>query len=106
MTRPTPQVAVVVPCFDEAGYVDRLLEQLLPQVGANARWRVVLVDDGSTDETPEILAAAAADDRVSVLTGRWGSPGGTRSAGVAYALEADPAPDWFVTVHAELKPTV
>jgi glycosyltransferase involved in cell wall biosynthesis len=104
VTRPTPQVAVVVPCFDEAGYVDRLLEQLVPQTLATTRWRVVLVDDGSTDATPGILAAAAAaGDRVSVLTGRWGSPGGARSAGVAYALETDPTPDWLVTVDADVE---
>jgi glycosyltransferase involved in cell wall biosynthesis len=99
-----PRVAVVVPCFDEAGYVDRLLEGLVPQVRGNDRWRVVLVDDGSSDATPQILAAAAGE-RVDVLTGRWGSPGGTRSAGAAFALAGAVAPDWLVTVDADVELT-
>jgi glycosyltransferase involved in cell wall biosynthesis len=102
--RTGPLVTVVVPCFDEAGFIDRLLEQMVPRVRSNDRWRIVLVDDGSTDATPEILARAEGE-RVSVLSGRWGSPGGTRSAGVAFALEADPAPDWLVTVDADVELT-
>jgi Glycosyltransferase like family 2 len=98
----TPFVAVVVPCFNESGYIDRLLEGLLPQVAANERWRVVLVDDSSTDET-SILVEAAASRQVIALHGRYGSPGGSRSAGIAAALaKLDVAPEWIVTVDADV----
>jgi glycosyltransferase involved in cell wall biosynthesis len=101
-----PSVAVVVPCHNEAGYIDVLLETLLPEVAAAPTWRIVLVDDSSTDATPRILADAAhASDKVRVVTGRFGAPGSARSAGVAAAEHANP--DWIVTVDADvtLSPT-
>lgn len=95
-------VAVVVPCFDEAGFVDPLLDQLIPLVEDAPHWSLVLVDDSSTDATPAILAAAAArSSRVSVLAGRYGSPGGARSAGVALALRTG-SPDWLLTLDADV----
>ncbi len=98
-----PNVTVVVPCFNEEGYIDALLDSLLPQLRENYRWRLVLVDDSSTDSTPQILAKAMAlSPQVSVLTGRYGSPGGARSAGVALALAAERSPDWLVTVDADV----
>jgi len=108
MTTP-PSVAVVVPCFNEAGYVDVLLHGLLPQLANAPHWRLLLVDDRSTDDTPAILARVAADasaagnDRVHVFTGHWGSPGGARSAGVAEALAAHRPPEWLVTIDADVE---
>lgn len=60
-------LALVVPCFNEGGIlgmtVPRLL-QLLDELGARdgsaQRSYMVLVDDGSTDNTWELIAAAAA----------------------------------------------
>jgi glycosyltransferase involved in cell wall biosynthesis len=96
-----PSVAVVVPCHNEAGYIDVLLETLLPQVASAPAWRIVLVDDSSTDATPQLLARAArSSDRVQVVTGRFGAPGSTRSAGVAAAEHTNP--DWIVTVDADV----
>ena len=99
----SPSVTVIVPCFNEEGYVDALLGSLLPQLGDSLRWSLVLVDDSSTDSTPEILARAAVHStQVSVLTGRYGSPGDARSAGVAFALADERPPDWLVTVDADV----
>ena len=59
--------AIVVPCFDEEARLDlAALTDLARLAGA----RLVLVDDGSTDGTPALLAAAAAADpaRIEVVT--------------------------------------
>ncbi|MFP4222647.1 MAG: glycosyltransferase [Phycisphaeraceae bacterium] len=45
---------LISPCRDEAAYARRTLESVVHQTVPPARW--VIVDDGSTDETPEILA--------------------------------------------------
>jgi polyisoprenyl-phosphate glycosyltransferase len=95
-----PTVAVVVPCHNEAGYIDALLDRLLPQVAGAPNWRVVLIDDASTDATAELLAAANASPQVAVVSGTFGSPGGARSAGVAVADAAQV--DWIVTVDADV----
>lgn len=49
---------LITPCRDEAKYARRTLESVLRQTELPASW--VIVDDGSTDETPQILAEYAA----------------------------------------------
>ncbi len=100
------RATVIVPCFNEEGYVDRLLATMLPQIVTDNRWRVVLVDDSSTDATPKLLALATVvhRSRVSIVTGRFGSPGGSRSAGVGAAMaSSEGAPQWLVTVDADVE---
>ncbi len=63
----TPTVAIIVPARDEAPLIAATLRSLLAQDYAG-RFRVVLVDDGSTDGTGEI-ARALNDPRLTILTG-------------------------------------
>ena len=49
---------LITPCRDEAAYARRCIESVLKQTVLPALW--LLVDDGSTDETPAILAEYAA----------------------------------------------
>lgn len=100
------RATVIVPCFNEEGYIDRLLSTMLPQLLTDNRWRVVLVDDASTDATPKLLALAGMThrSRLSIITGRYGSPGGSRSAGVAAAMAtSELTPEWLVTVDADVE---
>ncbi len=45
---------IISPCRDEAKFVRRTLESVLQQSALPTRW--IIVDDGSSDETPSILA--------------------------------------------------
>src|SRR5579859_2551497 len=49
---------LITPCRDEARYARRTLETVIGQSEPPALW--VIVDDGSKDETPRILAEYAA----------------------------------------------
>lgn len=49
---------LITPCRDEADYARRCIESVLAQSVLPALW--VIVDDGSTDDTPAILAEYAA----------------------------------------------
>ncbi|GFO59512.1 glycosyl transferase [Geomonas silvestris] len=61
-----PHVSLLMPVRDEARYLPAALTSLFRQ--SFTQWELVAVDDGSRDETPEILEAAArADARVRVL---------------------------------------
>ena len=62
-----PEVVAVVPARDEADVIARSLRSLLAQDYAGA-FRVVLVDDGSTDGTGAI-ARGLGDDRLTVMRG-------------------------------------
>src|SRR4051794_1525550 len=51
-----PAVAVVVPVRNEAGNVGPLVQEIATACAAFPSFEVVYVDDGSSDETPRILA--------------------------------------------------
>jgi poly-beta-1,6-N-acetyl-D-glucosamine synthase len=58
---------LITPCRDEAEYCTRTLDSVLGQSVPPARW--IIVDDGSTDETPRILAEyARAHPCITVVT--------------------------------------
>ncbi|MDB5301670.1 MAG: glycosyl transferase family 2, partial [Phycisphaerales bacterium] len=55
---PSRRYLLVTPCRDEAKFARRTLESVARQTIPPALW--IVVDDGSTDETPGILAEYAA----------------------------------------------
>ncbi len=58
---------LITPCRNEAKYLKTTLDTTLAQTVLPARW--VIVDDGSTDETPQILAEyARKHDFIRVIT--------------------------------------
>ncbi|WP_030276097.1 glycosyltransferase family 2 protein [Streptomyces sp. NRRL B-24484] len=82
----SPQVSVVVIVFDDAAHIADAVRSALAQGDSVAE--VIVVDDASTDATPERLSRlAAADPRVRVITRTENSGGcGTpRNQGLAAA---------------------
>ena len=58
---------LISPCRDEAAYMRETLDSVIAQSLRPARW--VIVDDGSTDETPRILAEyARRHDWIQIVT--------------------------------------
>jgi poly-beta-1,6-N-acetyl-D-glucosamine synthase len=53
MSTPRPRYAIVSPARNEARYARRTLESVVSQTLPPTRW--LIVDDGSSDETPQIL---------------------------------------------------
>ena len=61
-------LSCVIPCRNEAANLALLLPRLRAVLGAlGSRWEIVLVDDGSVDETAECLADWTAEPGVRVL---------------------------------------
>lgn len=53
-----PRYCLITPCRDEAAYLQTTIDTIAQQTVLPAKW--IIVDDGSTDDTPDILARAAA----------------------------------------------
>lgn len=96
-----PAVVAVVPARDEADVIGQSIGSLLRQ-DYPGPFRVVLVDDGSSDGT---AAAAGADPRLNVLRGAALPPGWTgklwaQRQGVARASES--APEYILLTDADI----
>lgn len=74
-------VSVIVPVFNRADFLHLACESVLAQ--EYERLELILVDDGSTDDTPEKIAKIEASDRSRVRTIRVpnGGPGRAREVG-------------------------
>lgn len=62
------KVSVIVPVYNPGPYIEDCLASLLRQSLPPDEYEVIFVDDGSTDSTPALLDAAAAEDsRIRVV---------------------------------------
>ena len=48
----TPSISIIVPCYNQAQYLDECLQSVLDQTYQD--WECIIVDDGSPDNTEEI----------------------------------------------------
>jgi Glycosyl transferase family 2 len=63
--RARPGVAIVIPTYNRAHGVERAIDSALGQTYPNLR--VVVVDDGSSDSTPDVLRTFAEEPRLCVV---------------------------------------
>lgn len=103
MTAPVPVVALVIPVFNEAAVLPELFARLgaLFDSGHDCAWRAVLVDDGSRDQSAELIRAQHARDprfELVELSRNFGFQAAL-SAGLAHARGADA----IVTMDADLQ---
>lgn len=90
-----PEIAVLVPAYNEQGYIGPAIESFLAADYPRDRLNIVVVDDGSTDDTfAEALAYES--EQVTVLT----KPNGGKHAALNYAVQATHC-EYVVTVDAD-----
>jgi glycosyltransferase involved in cell wall biosynthesis len=77
-----PQISVVLCTFNRADQVGEAVAAILDQHGADLE--LLVVDDGSTDDTPAVLAAID-DDRLRVVRRPNGGLSAARNSGLAAA---------------------
>jgi CDP-glycerol glycerophosphotransferase len=76
-----PTLSVIVPAFNASDFIDRCLKSILNQRGVSLE--VIVVDDGSTDDTVEKANEHSHGDKlVTVLTGHNEGPARARNRGV------------------------
>jgi polyisoprenyl-phosphate glycosyltransferase len=79
---PVNTVSIVAPAFNETSNIPRLLERIERALGDTENWELIVVDDGSTDDTlPTLQALAKRNPRLRYLSF-------TRNFGHQIALKA------------------
>jgi hypothetical protein len=79
---PPRKVSVIIPTRDYGRYIGEAIESL--QHLEDVDWECVVIDDGSTDDTAEIVSAlAASDGRIVYLGQAAAGPSAARNAGLA-----------------------
>ncbi len=77
-------ISVVVPCYNVEKYLEKCVESIINQTYPNLE--IILVDDGATDNTPELCdKLALTDSRIKVLHKVNGGLSDARNAGLAVA---------------------
>src|SRR2546423_7727277 len=74
-------VSVVVPAYNYARYLPQAIDSALGQT--HPPLEVIVVDDGSTDDTPRVLDAYG--DRIRAVRQANQGAGAARNAGIAVA---------------------
>jgi dolichol-phosphate mannosyltransferase len=98
-----PVVCVVIPTLNESGTIGTIIESL-EELGDLYHIRIIVVDDGSTDGTVEIVQEASGKHGNLTLIERGQRLGlGTAIRdGLRATLDQEPAPDFVVTMDADL----
>jgi glycosyltransferase involved in cell wall biosynthesis len=75
-------VSVVIPCYNQAHFLAEAIESVLSQ--SYTGFELIVVDDGSEDDTPEVARRCAAEDpRVRLVRQRNRGLAGARNRGLA-----------------------
>lgn len=57
----SPKVSIIIPCYNQAPYLPKAIESLLSQTWED--WECIIVDDGSTDNSADIVKKCCAEDK-------------------------------------------
>ena len=77
-------VSIVIPVYNAASYLDAAIQSVLRQSFKD--WELIVVDDGSTDRSWELLNSFSAHDaRIKCIRQRHRGPGVARNRGLAEA---------------------
>lgn len=81
--RGTTRVSIIIPAYNQAQFLGSAIESALGQTGVSVE--VIVVDDGSTDETPGVVARYQADARFKSVRRENGGLPSARNSGLAEA---------------------
>lgn len=95
------RISIIIPCFNVEQYIDRCLNSICSQTLPDDLLEIILVDDGSTDETSDKLEAwkRKYDTMITILKQDNRGQGSARNAGLVHStgkyLAFIDADDWI-----------
>jgi len=87
-------ISIVIPTYNYARFLPDAIDSALAQEVAGAELEVLVVDDGSTDETPEVLARYG--DRIRVVRKANAGLSAARNTGMSEALH-----EWVIFLDSD-----
>ncbi|HEY4717757.1 MAG TPA: glycosyltransferase [Anaerolineales bacterium] len=78
-----PAISVIIPTRDQAQYITTALESVFAQTFTD--YEVIVVDDGSTDSTQQVLAPFVREKQIQVVVQEPAGVSAARNSGVALA---------------------
>lgn len=79
-------VSIITPTYNSEAFIEQTIESVINQIHQN--WELIIVDDGSTDQTTEIVSVSAKkDNRIVLISLKENSgPAKARNEGITHAL--------------------
>lgn len=79
-----PLISVIVPCYNQAGYLDECLQSVQEQTFSN--WECIIINDGSPDDTERVAKEwAEKDNRFKYVQKENGGVASARNYGIENA---------------------
>ncbi|RKE74148.1 ADP-heptose:LPS heptosyltransferase [Pseudorhodoplanes sinuspersici] len=78
-----PKVSIIMPCWNRGMIVHFSIETVLQQSYQN--WELIIVDDGSTDDTVDVVKPYLKDKRISLVRVPHGGVSAARNAGLEHS---------------------
>lgn len=85
----TPKVAIIVPCWNEQDTVDGTVRSLLAMEYPKEKLQIILVDDGSTDNTRAVMDAYIGNPQITVVHKENGGKHTAINRGIEIAKDAE-----------------
>ena len=108
LRNPAPRVSVIIPAYNAESYIEKAVSSVFDQTYSN--WELIIVDDGSTDQTKKVIKPFLRDERVRYFFKENGGEASARNMGLKHAhsafiawLDAD---DFFEAGYLEKAVTV
>ncbi len=80
-----PDISVILPTFNRAGKVSIAIDSVIAQTLSS--WELIIVDDGSTDDTFDVVSAyIARDERIRYMKHSNRLPAMSRNAGIQASM--------------------
>ncbi len=100
-----PEISVITPAYNAAGFIAQAITSVINQTFP--LWELIVVDDGSTDNTAEIVSSYLTDRRIKIIRQENNGVSAARNAGIKAAggkyialLDAD---DMYLPANLEEK---
>ncbi|HIK58844.1 MAG: glycosyltransferase family 2 protein [Verrucomicrobiales bacterium] len=92
-----PEISIIIPTYNSARYVTEAIESVLNQTYKN--FEIIVIDDGSTDNTKEVLHPYLSAGQIQYIYQKNKGPGAARNTGIkvtkgAYIAFLDSDDSW------------